>query len=52
MDFYGKYARIILLKDNEGIIITDAFQKILKEANRTAVDVKSNTNIDSSKEIN
>ena len=32
-DIFGKYAWIIPLKD-KGIIITNAFQKILKESNR------------------
>ena len=34
IDIYSKYARVISLKDNKGITITNAFQKILKESNR------------------
>ena len=30
-DIYSKYARVIPLKDNEGITITNGFQKTLKE---------------------
>ena len=33
-DIYSKYAWVIPLKDKEGITITNAFQKILKESNR------------------
>ena len=33
-DIYSKYARVIPLKDNEGITITNGFQKTLKEYNR------------------
>ena len=34
IDFYSKYAWVILLNDKKGIAITNAFQKILKESNR------------------
>ena len=34
IDIFSKYAWVILLKDNEGITITNAFQKILKESNQ------------------
>ena len=34
IDIYSKYAWVILLKDKKRIIITSAFQKILKESNR------------------
>ena len=33
-DIFSKYAWIIPLKDKKGIIITNAFQKVLKESNR------------------
>ena len=33
IDIYSKYAWVILLKDRKGIIITNAFQKILDESN-------------------
>ena len=33
IDIYSKYAWVILLKDNKGITITDAFQNILNESN-------------------
>ena len=32
-DIYSKYARVIPLKDNKGMTITNAFQKILNESN-------------------
>ena len=31
IDIFSKYARVVPLKDKEGIAITNAFQKILKE---------------------
>ena len=34
IDIFSKYAWVILLKDNKGITITNAFQKILKESNQ------------------
>ena len=34
IDIYGKYAWVIPLKDEKGITITKAFQKMLKECNR------------------
>ena len=34
IDIFSKYAWVVLLKDKEGITITNAFQKILKESNR------------------
>ena len=34
IDIYSKYAWVIPLKDKNGITISDAFQKILKESNR------------------
>ena len=34
IDIYSKYAWVILLKDEKGITITNAFQKILDESNR------------------
>ena len=34
VDIYSKYARVIPLKDKNGIPITNAFQKISKETNR------------------
>ena len=33
-DIFSKYAWVIPLKDKKGIIIVNAFQKILKESNR------------------
>ena len=33
-DIFSKYAWIIPLKDKKGIIITNGFQKVLKESNR------------------
>ena len=33
IDIFSKYAWVIPLKDEKGIIITNAFQKILKETN-------------------
>ena len=33
IDIYSKYAWVIPLKDKKGIIITNAFQKILDESN-------------------
>ena len=32
-DIYSKYARVIALKDNKAMTITNAFQKILNESN-------------------
>ena len=34
IDIYTKYVWVIPLKDKKGITITDAFQKMLKKANR------------------
>ena len=34
IDIYSKYARIIPLKDNKAVTVTNAFQKILDESNR------------------
>ena len=34
IDVYSKYAWVILLKDEKGITITNAFQKILDESRR------------------
>ena len=34
IDIFSKYAWVIPLKDKNGITITNAFQKILKESNR------------------
>ena len=34
IDIYSKYAWVIPLKDKKGIIISNSFQKILKESNR------------------
>ena len=34
IDIYSKYACVIPLRDEKGIAITYAFQKILKESNR------------------
>ena len=34
IDIFSKYAWVFPLKDKKGIIITNAFQKILKESNR------------------
>ena len=34
IDIFNKYAWVFPLKDKKGIIITNAFQKILKECNR------------------
>ena len=31
IDIYGKYAQVVPLKDNKGVTITNAFQKILDE---------------------
>ena len=33
IDFFSKYAWVILLKDKRGIIITNDFQKIVDESN-------------------
>ena len=33
-DIFSKYAWIIPLKNKKGIIITNGFQKVLKESNR------------------
>ena len=33
IDMYSKYARVIPLKDNKGITITNTFQKILDKSN-------------------
>ena len=35
IDIFSKYAWVVLLKDKKGITISNAFQKILKESNRT-----------------
>ena len=35
-DIFSKYAWIIPLKDKKGITVTNAFQNILKESNRTS----------------
>ena len=34
IDIFSKYAWVILLKDERGTTITNAFQKILDESNR------------------
>ena len=34
IDIFSKYAWVFPLKDKKGIIITNAFKKILKECNR------------------
>ena len=34
IDIYSKYAWVIPLKDKKGIMLTNAFQKILDESNR------------------
>ena len=34
IDIISKYAWVVPLKDKKGIIITNAFQNILKESNR------------------
>ena len=34
IDIFSKYAWVVPLKDKKGIIITNAFQKILKESNK------------------
>ena len=34
IDIYSKYAWVIPLKDKKEIIVTNAFQKILKKSNR------------------
>ena len=34
IDIFSKYAWVIPLKDKKGIIITNAFQKVLKESNK------------------
>ena len=34
IDLFSRYAWVIPLKDRKGIIIVNAFQKILKESNR------------------
>ena len=34
IDFFSKYVWVIPLKDNNGITITNAFQKILNETKR------------------
>ena len=39
-NIYSKYSWVILLKDKQGITITNTFQKILKESNRRQMAVK------------
>ena len=34
IDIFSKYAWVVLLKDEKGISIVNAFQKILKESER------------------
>ena len=34
IDIFGKYAWVVPLKDNKGVSIVNAFQKMLKESNR------------------
>ena len=34
IDIFSKYAWVVRLKDKKGVIIVDAFQKILHDANR------------------
>ena len=34
IDVFSKYAWVVLLEDQKGITITNAFQKILKESNK------------------
>ena len=34
IDIFSKYTWVLLLKDENGITITNAFQKFLKESNR------------------
>ena len=34
IDIFSKYAWVVPLKDQKGVTITNAFQKILKESNR------------------
>ena len=34
IDIFSKYAWVVPLKDKKGVIIVDAFQKILHDANR------------------
>ena len=35
IDMFSKYAWVVLLKDKQGITITNAFRKIFKETNQT-----------------
>ena len=35
IDIFSKYAWVVPLKDKKGVTITNAFQKILKESNKT-----------------
>ena len=34
IDIFGKYAWVVPLKDEKGVSIVDAFQKILDDSNR------------------
>ena len=34
IDIFSKYAWVVTLKDKKGVIITNAFQKILNDSNR------------------
>ena len=40
IDIFSKYAWVISLKDKKGISIVNAFQKILKESNRSEAEDK------------
>ena len=40
IDIFSKYAWVILLKDKKGVSIVNAFQKILKESDRSEAKSK------------
>ena len=40
IDIFSKYPCVILLKDKKGISFVNAFQKILKESNRSEANSK------------
>ena len=43
IDIYIKYAWLILLKDKNGTVVTNAFQKMLKESNRKPNKIRVDT---------
>ena len=42
IDIFSKYASVVLLKDKKGIIIVDAFQKILDKSMKLHSECKPN----------